>query len=342
MKLRGTLVPAAFTLLSAQASAWVVLNDGTALRSGQISSTLRWQASGDLYEGGCNKAFQIKNCYTLRVGGPGTNLVSTTPAPSSRSRTFETAPDDDVDLAAAAEDDDVELYARAFPQHDFAAVGAENLLEKRQVVLNCTGGGGNGTEPPKPPSPRQRIEFLSWPGALAGETWQYKWRTRQSTTSSSSKFYHIWQILCVSDRHPDFMPHDGINVALCLQTTRCLRRSSRHARLTQLLNNNIVIRDNVRKCPSSGCASIPAKSWFGKTIEHSVTIKFGVEGTLEYVATDALLPGSAPLIAYSASGDMGHKTSLKSGIYRASHDGLQPSEMFLGQWTANRVQISLG
>ncbi|KAM0791459.1 hypothetical protein ACM66B_005913 [Microbotryomycetes sp. NB124-2] len=277
------------------------------MRSGSISSTLRWQASGELISGGCSSGWGIKNCYTIRVGGANTNLQSTVAERSKRARI---APEPTLVDLAAADDDDLELYNQAFPQ-DYFPHFEEGSLEKRQVVLNCTGGGGgNGTEPPPPPSPRQRVEFLSWPGATTG-TWKYTWKTRHSSTSSSSKFNHIWQIL----------RRDACGGAVIT---------------LDLINNNIVIRDNVRKCPSTGCASYPASSWFGKTISHTLIIKYGINGSINYSAVEAGKP-SPSLIKYHATGDMGYKTSLKSGIYRASYDGMLPAQMWFGQWVATKV-----
>ncbi|KAK4056764.1 hypothetical protein OIO90_002316 [Microbotryomycetes sp. JL221] len=296
--------------VSESAGAWTTLASGDGMRSGSISSTLRWQSSGELYSGGCNSAWGIKNCYSIRVGGAGTNLQSTTATRSKRARTFE--PELSLVEQAAADDDDLESYARAFPQ-DYFPNFEHGSLEKRQVVLNCTGGGGggNGTEPPPPPSPRQRVEFMSWGGAPAGQTWKYTWKTRQAPTSSSYKFNHIWQIL----------RRDACGGAVVT---------------LDLIADNVVIRDNVRKCPNNTCATAPASSWFNKVISHTLIIRYGINGSLNYAAMEA--GKAAPsIIKYHATGDMGHLASLKSGVYRASYDGMTASQMWLGQWVATRV-----
>ncbi|KAK4054394.1 hypothetical protein OIV83_000888 [Microbotryomycetes sp. JL201] len=253
-------------------------------------------------------ALNRQNCYTIRVGGHNTNLQSTTAERSKRARI---APEPSLEELAAANDDDLELYDQAFPDNFFPHF-EQGSLEKRQVVKNCTGTGtpGNGTEPPPPPSPRQRVELLSWPGATTG-TWKYTWKTRQATTSSGYKFNHIWQIL----------RRDACGGAVVT---------------LDLINNNVVIRDNVRKCPSTGCASISASSWFGKTISHTMIIKFGVNGSINYSAVEAGKV-SPSLIKYHATGDMGYKTSLKSGIYRASETGMLPAQMWIGQWVATKI-----
>jgi len=47
-----------------------------------------------------------------------------------------------------------------------------------------------------PSSPRQRIELLSWPGAAAGQTWSYTWKSFQDpATGTGNKFFHAWQLL---------------------------------------------------------------------------------------------------------------------------------------------------
>jgi hypothetical protein len=130
---------------------------------------------------------RLKKCYSFKLGGEGTNLQSTTAADyNSKLRTFSAAPTDQEgwERLAAADDDNLEAYFHAFPAA-YSSNFADVKLMARQVVQNCSsGGGGNGTEPPPPPSPRQRIEFLSWPGAAAGQSWKYTWKTRYATTST--------------------------------------------------------------------------------------------------------------------------------------------------------------
>lgn len=37
--------------------------------------------------------------------------------------------------------------------------------------------------------------MFSWPGARAGETWSFSWKSHQGPTSITSKFFHTWQLL---------------------------------------------------------------------------------------------------------------------------------------------------
>lgn len=44
----------------------------------------------------------------------------------------------------------------------------------------------------EPPAPRQRLEFLSWPPAPAGETWDYTWRTYvDERTTTTNRWWHM-------------------------------------------------------------------------------------------------------------------------------------------------------
>lgn len=44
----------------------------------------------------------------------------------------------------------------------------------------------------EPPAPRQRLEFLSWPPAPAGDTWDYAWRTYiDDRTTTTNKWWHM-------------------------------------------------------------------------------------------------------------------------------------------------------
>lgn len=99
-------------------------------------------------------------------------------SPSSQTDTLSDAPDLSLQEQSARDDENLELYHRvrfsslcsergeltlqfqAFPGHQSA------LVKRRDCDIP-----GNGTTT----SPRQRIEFLSWPGAAAGTSWKYTW-----------------------------------------------------------------------------------------------------------------------------------------------------------------------
>jgi hypothetical protein len=44
----------------------------------------------------------------------------------------------------------------------------------------------------EPPADRQRMEFLSWPPAPAGDTWDYQWKSYiDERTNTTSKWWHM-------------------------------------------------------------------------------------------------------------------------------------------------------
>lgn len=82
------------------------------------------------------------------------------------------------------------------------------------------------------------------------------------------------------------------------------------------------MQDSIRGCTS--CASIPISSFLGKTVSHTLKVKFGSSGTLSYKAVD--VASKKTLLSYNAKGQMGSKASLKAGAYRAV-----TSESWLGR-----------
>lgn len=175
------------------------LADGSFFDSGALSPTFRWQSSGVLAIGGCNsRTASIKSCYSMYLtgslaNGTGTMLESTAaPAPHSRKRDS-TGVDSPAAAVAAADDLDLDSYFEAFPEQ-------RPSLHKRQLFRQCGGGGsgnttnGTTTPPIKVPSPRQRIELFSWPGAMYDTTWQYQWRTYLAkNVSTDGHFFHMFQ-----------------------------------------------------------------------------------------------------------------------------------------------------
>ncbi|GAA5946341.1 hypothetical protein JCM3765_000203 [Sporobolomyces pararoseus] len=308
------------------------LADGTYFQSGSISSSLMWQASGPLSRGRCPVAVKISDCYISQLGAGG-NLQSTT-KPATREKrevvnfnatraTRVWAAMSPAEQRAAANDEDLESYFQAFPEQ---APSRVNRLGKRQVqtcstdvppTSTATASGTSSvptsTPTPKPPSPRQRNEFLTWPGAPAGSTWKYTWKSYQSTgTSTTNNFFHSWQIL---------------------------RRDACGGPVVTLdyQNGQVRIQDYVRGCYT--CAQPLAADvsyWFGKTISHQLTITYGLSGSLSYSAySDSNL--RRPLITYQAKGDMGASASLKYGNYRAAVAGITAATAYVGDLTSTRI-----
>ncbi|GAA6001375.1 hypothetical protein JCM10207_006632 [Rhodosporidiobolus poonsookiae] len=276
------------------------LADGRSYQSGAVSSTLRWQSSGVLVHGGCAAEVGIRDCYTMSLSASGDLQTTSASSSSKRSTT--------LDDLAASDDDDLDAYDRAYPDFETAMYGGEaELVEKRQLVLrNCSDGGGG-----PPPSPRQRIELLTWPGAAAGSVWRYEWKSRTSDTSTSSHFFHMWQLL---------------------------RRDACGGPVVtlDLKGGQAAINDPLRGC--SYCRSVPASSWTDRTISHTLLVKYGLSGSLRYAAHDAGLGLAAPpLLEYAAKGDMGAKSSLKVGSYRAAVEGMREVTTWVGDLSATRL-----
>lgn len=87
-----------------------------------------------------------------------------------------------------------------------------------------------------------------------------------------------------------------------------------------------MIIDSPRGC--NGCKSIPFNQFAGRTIQHSLTIKFGSSGTLSYTAS----AGGKTLIAYNSKGNMGSDASLKSGAYRGVTGDMGPVTSYVGDF----------
>ena len=119
-----------------------------------------------------------------------------------------------------------------------------------------------------------------------------------------------------------------------------------------LKNDQAVLIDLVRSCPNNNCASTPIsfvllpfphyclwfttnlpprRNWWGVTIQHTMTIRFGIRGSINYTAAPVNRTAvGKPLLSYSARGDMGADASIKTGTYRLNAQGLQPSVAFVG------------
>ncbi|ORY64627.1 hypothetical protein BCR35DRAFT_283153 [Leucosporidium creatinivorum] len=153
-------------------------------------------------------------------------------------------------------------------------------------------------------SARQRIEMYSMPLAASGSTWTFTWKSYLSTgTSTSGTFFHLFQLL---------------------------RRDGNGGYILSLgaVNGKAVVQDSIRGC--SSCASIPISSFTGKTVSHTLKVKFGSSGTLSYKAVDSA--SKKTLLSYSAKGQMGSSASLKAGAYRAVTSGMSAVKAYVGDF----------
>jgi len=167
-----------------------------------------------------------------------------------------------------------------------------------------------------PTSPRQRTEMLSWPGAAANETWYYSWKSYQdAATGSGNSFFHTWQLL-----RRDYCGGPVITF--------------------DLVQGQAQINDYVaaRACSinKGDCPSVPASQLLGKTLRHTVIVRYGLQGTFEYSVRDVANADTA-LLTYSAEGDMGASGSIKFGNYRAVVKGNTAAQAYLGDYLATQL-----
>ncbi|GAA5861278.1 hypothetical protein JCM8547_008543 [Rhodosporidiobolus lusitaniae] len=162
-------------------------------------------------------------------------------------------------------------------------------------------------------SSRQRNEIYSYPPAASGETWRYTWKSYQDpSTSTNSHFFHSWQIL---RRDGDGGPVVSVDY----------------------INGQVMVIDTVRGCKPCVEYSGGTSGWFGNTVEHTLRVTYGTSGSLSYTAAFSSAP-SAPILSYSASGDMGSSASLKVGQYRAYEEGEQSGSLqYVGDLTQAQV-----
>ncbi|GAA6000444.1 hypothetical protein JCM10207_008014 [Rhodosporidiobolus poonsookiae] len=341
----ATLVAfSSFNLVSAQ-----LLADGYYFQAGNINTNWRWQASGQLAHGRCPFNLGFTDCYSSQLAASG-NLQETTQAdyiasvsssaaavtsapvtfyPASYSRTLAAAKPQTPEEQALLDDEDLDAYFEAFPdQEPYRLPGYQTLnigpgfKAKRQVV-GC-GDGGTTTTTTAPSSttsgpvvtptvsPRQRNEIFTWPGAVAGETWTYTWKSFQSRgTSTNYNFFHSWQIL----------RRDGCGGAVIT---------------LDYVNGKVVVQDAVRGCKA--CVTYPKSLlyWFGFPVVHKMTITYGLSGSIDY---KAYVGGNLrnPAIAYTATGDMGSSASLKFGNYRRWTADVSAASAYVGDFSATRV-----
>ncbi|KAK7048156.1 hypothetical protein R3P38DRAFT_2867716 [Favolaschia claudopus] len=163
----------------------------------------------------------------------------------------------------------------------------------------------------KSDSPRQRIEFLTR-GAADGTSWQYQWKYYLSSqTGTTNHFFHLMQILTRGGSVGPVITLDAVA-------------------------GKVSIQDIVRGCPSNGCPSIPLKSFTDKTTIHSMTVKYGPQGSVKYTVKDAAT--GKTLLTYSATGSMGtESTSLKFGMYRLAVSGMTAASATVGDFSYKQL-----
>ncbi|KAI8451634.1 hypothetical protein BY996DRAFT_4559211, partial [Phakopsora pachyrhizi] len=156
-------------------------------------------------------------------------------------------------------------------------------------------------------TPRQRIEFLT-PGYPDGSQGTFTWKTfLEPNIKSTSQFFHLLQIFSRGD--------DGPVLTLDAKNSRA-----------SILNPKLCSKDCGMK------SSIDLSSYKGKTISHAIRIKFGPNGSVDYVVGDSTT--NEILMGYSDYGiEVGSQSSsLKFGTYRSSNHEMGESTAYVGEF----------
>ncbi|ORY72393.1 hypothetical protein BCR35DRAFT_307668 [Leucosporidium creatinivorum] len=296
--LTASVALAAPSAPSLSSRATVLLADGSKMASGQITPTLLWQSSGQFSTGACPGSVRISQCYTMGLSASPTGNLATRSFGHHYHFDNTTDPLEFTPILEQEEEDS-----------DLSSRGVSHALLPRAVATNTT---TNSTIPITNttvlivPSPRQRIEMLSWPPAPAGTSWKYGWRSMLNRGAGSGKtFFHLMQLL----------RRDASGGAVITLDAKL---------------GNVGIYDAVRGC--SNCVSLPMASIIGRTLEHNVTVTYGLNGTFTYQMRDVVL--NTTLLSYTAVGDMGAQGSIKYGAYRATYAGMSSITNFVGDHSA--------
>ncbi|KAL1675382.1 hypothetical protein EV122DRAFT_281144 [Schizophyllum commune] len=171
---------------------------------------------------------------------------------------------------------------------DFANVGISDCYQ-----FSLSADGSKNLDTGHLDSPRQRNEFRC-PNNAAGETHTYSWKTYVSgETGTSNNFFHLTQIKL-----------DGVSAPL----------------LTLSARKGKIGIESEELC-GKGCASASWDDYVDRTVQHTMKITFGPNGSMDYNVEDADTGES--LISQSLQGAFGSDaTYLKFGTYRKVYDNM--------------------
>ncbi|TRM58227.1 hypothetical protein BD626DRAFT_550740 [Schizophyllum amplum] len=171
---------------------------------------------------------------------------------------------------------------------DFANIGISDCYQ-----FELSSDGSKNLDTNHLDSPRQRNEFRM-PDNAAGESHTYQWKTHVSgETGTSNNFFHLMQIF------------DGVKGGPMLTLTG---------------RKNKVGVESESLC-GDGCASASWDDYVDRTMQHTMKIKFGPNGSMDYNIEDAETGES--LISQSLKGAFGSdSTYLKFGTYRKVYDNM--------------------
>ncbi|KAL1702872.1 hypothetical protein EV121DRAFT_261658 [Schizophyllum commune] len=171
---------------------------------------------------------------------------------------------------------------------DFANIGISDCYQ-----FSLSADGSKNLDTNHLDSPRQRNEFRC-PNNAAGETHTYEWKTRiAGDTGTSNNFFHLMQIFDQEQGGP---------------------------MLTLTARKGRVGVESASLC-GDGCASTEWDDYTDRTVQHTMKITFGPNGSMDYNVEDADTGES--LISQSLQGAFGSDaTYLKFGTYRKVYDNM--------------------
>ncbi|KAM0750336.1 hypothetical protein T439DRAFT_381037 [Meredithblackwellia eburnea MCA 4105] len=294
---------------------------GTSYVAGKINSNLYWQASGVLLAGGCLRpnGVVLKSCFQMSLTAQGQLESGSTNQKRDLGEGLsaeERAMLYDEDLDAYFEVNPEQARYRYLPGASYTPEGKRFMQkQKRQdagdgsSVASSTVS-STATSATATPTGRQRIEIYTWPGALANETWNYKWTSWQRPgISTSAHFWHAWQIL----------RRDGSGGPVITLDYKASR---------------VVFTDTVAGC--TACVTSSLRSWYGIVAVHEMNITYGPQGNVSYSVADSHSP-DVPIITYQAVHDMGSSASLKMGTYRLVIPNASDTKGFVGSFVGTRL-----
>jgi len=127
------------------------------------------------------------------------------------------------------------------------------------------------------PTPRQRIEFRS-PNQADGTTFKYTWKHYLDRgVGTTQHFFHLMQVFSTGDGGP----------VVTLDA----------------LSGKATIVDFFRSCVDTRCPSIDIAALEGRVTSHSMIVRYGPHGKLNYNVSDALT--GTTLLSYNIIGTMG-------------------------------------
>ncbi|KAK4703153.1 hypothetical protein P7C70_g3064, partial [Phenoliferia sp. Uapishka_3] len=97
------------------------------------------------------------------------------------------------------------------------------------------------------------------------------------------------------------------------------------------VGDKVFFSDKLRGCET--CESMDLSDFVGKTTVEKVAVTYGPTGSIKWQVQDAAT--GETMLEYSATGNMGSKTSMKFGTYRAYVAGLDRATAYVGDYSAS-------